>query len=517
MSDSTAGFKFPLAGAAITATGLMRRVTVRTSARHNPFIIRAETIHIDRLSLFFLLYAAATPGLIAGYASRAVVAANFSANCAYTFYMPAEAGRGEEKPVWKKRLAACLLLALALTLPTAAGAAGKDDALLAAVRHSDVTVAEKLLAGGAAVDTRDVWGKSPLIIAAARADVAMAQILLAHGAGIDARDNWQRTPLIVAVQAGSTWLTDILIHRGADVNLQAANGITALIAAAQRGNVAGAAMLIAAGVAVDHRDIMGWTPLMWAARRADREMILLLLDSGADANTVDRDGRTVIDQAAGSGYPPHLTELLRANGALPAGELPAAAYGETAPESRCAAEYRPAIAGSAVKGPPSAPVTIFEYTDFQCPYCRSAAEIVEDVLAKYRGSVKLVLKHCPMESHLMALPAARYFEALRRQDEGLAWRFYRRIFTGQDRLKEGESFLRQTASELGADLSGLDAALTSPAVDRQIAADIREADAYGLDGVPIFIVNGRLIDGAHPLETFAAVIDRLLAGGDRLP
>lgn len=414
-----------------------------------------------------------------------------------------------------KRLMAGLLFGLVLLMPVAVRATAGDDALLAAVRRGDAARTEALLAGGAATGVRDLWGKQPLIVAAARGDIATAQLLLDYGADIDARDNWRRTALIAAVQAGSTWLADILIHRGADANSQAANGITALTAAAQRGNTAAAAMLLRAGAAVDQPDNMGWTPLMWAAKRGDNELIVLLLQAGAAVNARDRDGETILDHAADYGYPAVVVALLRAAGAMAGEYLPPAGAGRPGAPPPADREYRPAIAGGASRGPAAASVTIVEYTDFQCPYCRSAASVVEEILARYPGKMRLVLKHYPLEFHPMALPAALYFEALRVQDPNMAWLFSRRIFAGQERLKEGEAFLRRTAADLGADLARLDAAISSPALRQKIAADIREADDFGFDGVPAFIVNGRLLEGAPSREDLIILIDALLAGKNR--
>jgi len=169
------------------------------------------------------------------------------------------------------------------------------------------------------------------------------------------------------------------------------------------------------------------------------------------------------------------------------------------------------IIDCANKGNKNAPVTIVEYTDFQCPYCATGAGVMEEVLKKYKGNVRLVLKHNPLDFHQFALPTSLYFEAIARQDIEKAWSFYQRIFQMQDRLKEGNSFLRQVAIELGVDMQGLDAALSSPELKARIMADIREANSFGIDGVPAFIINGKLLDGALPLEDFSNLIDEALA------
>jgi protein-disulfide isomerase len=413
----------------------------------------------------------------------------------------------------KRLIRAGLACWLVLSLTAAACAQGADGELSAAVRSGDLAGLERLLAAGADSGERDVWGKTPLMVAARRGDIVAAQLLLAAGADINAGDNWRRTPLIIAVQAGENWLADILIHRGADVNHRGNNGISALVAAAQRGNSAAAAMLVAAGARVDQPDSLGWTPLMWAAKRGDEELATLLMDAGADVNAADRLGRTVLAQAREAGYSQTMISLLSVRGAADVLAEPPAA-GPVLPAHTADRIYSPMVAGRLMRGDPAAPITIVEYTDFQCPYCASAAATIDEVLALYPGKVRLVVKHYPLESHAAALPAARYFEAVARQDREAAWRFYRQIFRQQGGLKTGERFLRRQAADLGVDLARLEAALTDRSLTAAIAADIREADGLGFDGVPVILVNGRLLDGDQPLAVFRkAVEDALAAAG----
>ncbi len=356
-----------------------------------------------------------------------------------------------------------------------------------------------------------MWGKQPVILAAARGDIAAVELLLRRGADINAQDNWHRTPLIAATQAGQTWMVDILIHHGAAVNHRSSNGISALIAAAQRGYTAAAAMLLAAGAEVDRQDITGWTALMWAAGRGDAALVSLLLDYGAVVSIVDCSGKMVLDQGRERGYSQELMNLLGSRGVVTESTPAAACARGALPEELNVRTYYPVVTGSIARGKANAAVTIVEYTDFQCPYCREGAEAVDAVLAKYGGQVRLVLKHYPLEFHRAALPAALYFEAIARIDTTKAWLFGRRIFQDQARLKEGEPFLRRVASELGIPRQALDDALSLPGVKARIAADIAEADGFGIDGVPAFIINGNLIDGAASFEEFAQLIDEAIA------
>ena len=97
-----------------------------------------------------------------------------------------------------------------------------------------------------------------------------------------------------------------------------------------------------------------------------------------------------------------------------------------------APKLSPAIdASRIVRGNPKAPITIFEYTDFQCPYCRYGAKTIDEVMARYEGQVRLIVKHLPLPLlHPMAMACAQYFEAISLQSADKAWAFYDRIFRG---------------------------------------------------------------------------------------
>src|SRR5581483_5861566 len=84
----------------------------------------------------------------------------------------------------------------------------------------------------------------------------------------------------------------------------------------------------------------------------------------------------------------------------------------------------PRIAHRAVLGELSAPITIVEYSDFECPYCRNARPILVALMQAHAGQMRLVVKHTPLEEHPDAMPAALLFEAIARQDANAAYRFY---------------------------------------------------------------------------------------------
>ena len=183
-------------------------------------------------------------------------------------------------------------------------------------------------------------------------------------------------------------------------------------------------------------------------------------------------------------------------------------------ERELAAPRHPAIAaGRALRGAPGAPVTIVEYSDFQCPYCRRDASVLKAVLAKYPGQVRLVLKQAPLTIHAHAMEAARMFEAVLLQSQEKAWRFHDLMFENQERLTaEGGAYLDAAARGAGADVARARRDAQNMAVSTIIDADLAEFQQFGFSGTPAFIVNGVVLDGAHPIEDFERVIERILSG-----
>lgn len=157
-------------------------------------------------------------------------------------------------------------------------------------------------------------------------------------------------------------------------------------------------------------------------------------------------------------------------------------------------------------GNPAAPVTIVEFTDFQCPYCSRGAQTLKDMMKKYDGKVRLVVRHFPLPGHPAALPAARYFEAIGLQNPAAAWKFYDTLFADQEKLLGGEAYLKKVADGLGLDLDRLAKDLDSEKVRERIQADMRAFEMSRFDGVPVFVVNGTVLIGAQPPEEFEKAI-----------
>lgn len=181
-------------------------------------------------------------------------------------------------------------------------------------------------------------------------------------------------------------------------------------------------------------------------------------------------------------------------------------------EAEIAHPRQPDLSQGVYFGNPSAPITIVEYTDFECPYCRQEHPVIVELFKRYGDRVRLVVKDMPMPFHPRAMPAARMFEAVAMQDASKAPKFYDVMYDHQERLvAEGDRFLEETVRSLGLDVARARRDAASDAVTARISADMAEARRFGFTGTPGFLVNGVLLEGAYPVETFAHIIDRQLA------
>ena len=163
------------------------------------------------------------------------------------------------------------------------------------------------------------------------------------------------------------------------------------------------------------------------------------------------------------------------------------------------------IGDSPVKGNMKAPVTIFEFSDFQCPYCSRLQPTLREVLDAYPGKVKLVFKNFPLAFHKQAMNAAH--AALAAGEQGKYWEMHDRIFENFNKLTEGS--FAQFARDLGLDTNKFAADYSSNKYDAQIREDKRLAAKVGVRGTPTLFINGRLQRG-RSLDDFKMTIDGLL-------
>lgn len=161
-----------------------------------------------------------------------------------------------------------------------------------------------------------------------------------------------------------------------------------------------------------------------------------------------------------------------------------------------------------IRGDKNAPITIVEYSDFQCPYCGRGFQVVEALREKYGSKMRFIYKDLPLvQIHPNALPAAKWFEAVSLQSPEKAWKFHDIMFKNQGSLSE--DFYKKTAKDLGVDVDKAAKDAASKAVADKIDADTKEAKEFGFSGTPGFLINGIPLRGAYPIEDFDKIIKRL--------
>jgi protein-disulfide isomerase len=172
------------------------------------------------------------------------------------------------------------------------------------------------------------------------------------------------------------------------------------------------------------------------------------------------------------------------------------------------------LKGEPAKGPADAKVTIVEYSDFQCPFCSRGYNTMEkQVLTQYGDKVKFYYKHYPLPFHPWAELGAVAAECAKQQKPDAFWKVYTGLFEHQgeinpDNVKaKATEYLGDSGIDMNAWNDCFDNKKSLPAVKAQMA----EGSSVGVRGTPGFIINGRLVSGAQPFESFKNIIDDELA------
>jgi protein-disulfide isomerase len=160
-----------------------------------------------------------------------------------------------------------------------------------------------------------------------------------------------------------------------------------------------------------------------------------------------------------------------------------------------------------VLGNNRAPVTLVEYSDFQCPFCKRHYPVLKQVLANYKNKVRIIYKHFPLSNiHPLAQKAAEASECA--SEQGKFWEMHDKIFENQESLSLDA--LKQWAKDLKLDSNKFNSCLDSGTYAQKVQQDYQEGVTKGVQGTPATFVNGQLISGAVPYENFSSIIDQLL-------
>ncbi|MBF0173577.1 MAG: DsbA family protein [Magnetococcales bacterium] len=156
------------------------------------------------------------------------------------------------------------------------------------------------------------------------------------------------------------------------------------------------------------------------------------------------------------------------------------------------------------RGPAQAPITIIEFSDFECPYCRKAQGVLAQLKDAYGDKLRFVFRHYPLPFHKMAPKASE--AAMCANEQGKFWPYHDALFVESQSL--AVDALKELAKKLGLDATKFNECLASNRHAERITSDSATGRELGITGTPTFFINGVKLVGAIPLNTFKEVIDR---------
>jgi protein-disulfide isomerase len=181
--------------------------------------------------------------------------------------------------------------------------------------------------------------------------------------------------------------------------------------------------------------------------------------------------------------------------------LPPATPSKAAPSTD--AQDAPDTLDHPTRGPETASVTIIEYSDYQCPYCRSAEAAVRRAFAAYRGRVRLVYYDFPLPSHRHAVEAAVAARCAGEQNQ--FWNYHDALIAEKSALDDAS--LRDLAATSGLDSRQFDQCLATMRYKGVVESDAEHGDAIGISGTPTFVIGRKRITGAPSDAELSGAID----------
>jgi len=163
--------------------------------------------------------------------------------------------------------------------------------------------------------------------------------------------------------------------------------------------------------------------------------------------------------------------------------------------------------GEPTRGPADAVVTIVEFSDYECGYCKRAHPVIEKIMAEFGDQVRLVYRDYPLDSHPKARPAAVAARCAGDQDK--YWEYNKHIMENAGSLDRTNLVTR--AETVGLDMNQFNTCLDSGKYDPVVETSFVEGAALGVTGTPTFFINGRMMVGVFPYEKMKAVIEEELA------
>jgi protein-disulfide isomerase len=166
------------------------------------------------------------------------------------------------------------------------------------------------------------------------------------------------------------------------------------------------------------------------------------------------------------------------------------------------------LAGKPALGPENAPVTLVEFSDFHCPFCKRVTPVIAKLLENYPGKIRRVWRHYPLAMHQGA--DLTHQAAQCAAEQGKFWEYHGKLF-GTEGKKFDQESLTALAGELDLDPAKFSDCLTSGRYQDLIRDEVAKGNAAGVRGTPAFFINGLALSGAQPYEKFEEVIKKELS------
>ncbi len=231
----------------------------------------------------------------------------------------------------------------------------------------------------------------------------------------------------------------------------------------------------------------------------------------AEIQKVYDENKSELGNASLESVKPRIVEYLKQQKAA---ERHEAFVGELRGKYKTIVALKPPVVEVATAGRPErgggqkAAVTIIEFSDYECPFCKRAEQTVEKVMGAYGDKVRLVYRDFPLAFHAHARGASDAANCAGAQ--GKFWEYHSKLFASQDLSPDK---LKTLAGDVGLDKPKFEECLAKQEFKAKIDKDIEDGGNAGVTGTPAFFINGRMISGAQPFEKFKEVIDEELARG----
>jgi len=161
-----------------------------------------------------------------------------------------------------------------------------------------------------------------------------------------------------------------------------------------------------------------------------------------------------------------------------------------------------------IRGDFNAPITLVEFSDFECPFCAKHYPTLKKIMNDYQDKVRLVYKHFPLSFHPNGQKAAEASECA--DEQGKFWEYHDKLFENLATSGYSLANFKQWAKDLRLNSGKFNECLDSGKFAQKVQADFQEGSQKGVTGTPATFVNGQLISGALPYASFKQVIDSIL-------